>query len=76
VVVITEKNRNNFLPSVSRVLLRGLQRGTCVARWVCRQVRMWLDTSVFVWQIVIFKTERSNTCTDTSLVNCRAERLI
>jgi len=40
-----KKNRNNYLPSVSGVLLRGVQRGTCVARWVCRQVRMWLDTA-------------------------------
>jgi len=45
VVVITKKNRKNYLPSVSGVLLRGVQRGTCVARWVCTQVRMWLDTT-------------------------------
>jgi len=40
-----KKNRNNYLPSVSGVLLHGVHRGTCVARWVCRQVRMWLDTA-------------------------------
>jgi len=40
-----EKNRKNYLPSVSGFLLRGVQRGTCVARWVCRQLRMWLDTT-------------------------------
>jgi len=44
VVVITKKNRKNYLPSVSGDLLRSVQRGTCVERWVCRQVRMWLDT--------------------------------
>jgi len=46
VVVITKKNRKHYLPSVSGVLLRGVQRGTCVGRWVCRQVRMWLDTAL------------------------------
>jgi len=33
------------LTSVSGVLLRSVQRGTCVARWVCRQVRMLMDTT-------------------------------
>jgi len=43
--VITEKKRTNCLPSVSAVLLQIVQRRTCVARLVCRQVRMWLDTT-------------------------------
>jgi len=51
VVVITKKNRRNCLPSVSGVLLRGVQRGTCVARWVCRQVRMWSDTARFLVEL-------------------------
>jgi len=34
------------LPSVSGVFLCGVQRRTCVARLVRRQVRMWLDTTV------------------------------
>jgi len=40
-----QKNRKKNLLSVSGVLLRGVQRGTCVASLVCRQVRMWLDTT-------------------------------
>jgi len=40
-----KKNGKNYLPSVSGVLLRGVQRGTCVVRWVCTQVRTWLDTA-------------------------------
>jgi len=58
VVVITKKNRTNNLPSVSGYLLRGVQRGTCVARWVCTQVRMWLDTTV-IRRIVVTKARRA-----------------
>jgi len=43
-----KKNIYNYLPSVSGVLLRGVQRRTCVERWVCRQVRMWLDTAQYM----------------------------
>jgi len=44
-VVVITKNKKNYLPSVSGVLLRAVQRGTCVARSLCRQLRMWLDTA-------------------------------
>jgi len=44
-----DEKKKNYLPSVSGVLLRGVQRDTCVARWVCTQVRMWLDTTGILW---------------------------
>jgi len=47
-LMIYDKEKQYFfsLPSVSGVLLRGVQLGFYVKRWVCQQVRMWLDTTV------------------------------
>jgi len=54
VVAITKQNRKNCLPSVSGVLLRGVQRGTCV---VCNEVRVYVcgcaDKYVCSWTLLL-----------------------
>jgi len=40
-----KKYKKMCVPSVSGVLLWGVQRGTCVNRCVCREVHMYLDTA-------------------------------